>query len=112
MRHLASVVIIQLLLWFKGYGGSTELELPNVKLVGCTEVSLVGFDKCLMIKFSYLEEYAGLNEADGSSEILVGKLYGTDGGCNDDSRVSVSIDRGFYFVCSKGQKLPVNHSYF
>ena len=109
MRQLANVLIIQLLLWSKGYGST---ELPNVKLVGCPEVSMVGFDKCLVIKFSNLEEYAGLNEADGSSEILVGKLYGTDGACNDDSRVSVSIDGGFYFVCSKGQKLPVNHNYY
>jgi len=73
-------------------------ELPNVKLVDCQEVSLIGFDKCLRVKFSYLEEYAGLNKADGSSDVLVGKLYGTDGACNADSRVSLSINGDIYYV--------------
>ena len=77
---------------------ASAVELPNIKLVDCQEVPLLGFDKCLRIKFSYLEEYAGLNEFDGSSDILVGQLYGTDGTCNEDSRLSVSIDGPFYFV--------------
>ena len=91
------------LMWSGGHAeiiarDASAVELPNVKLVDCLEVPLTGFDKCLMIKFSYLEEYAGLNEVDGSSDILVGQLYGTDGTCNEDSRVSVSIDGAFYFV--------------
>ena len=76
-------------------------ELPNVKLVDCQEVSLIGFDKCLRVKFSYLEEYAGLNKADSSSDVLVGKLYGTDGACNVDSRVSLSINGDIYYVRPK-----------
>ena len=75
-----------------------SVELPNVQLVDCPEF-LGGFDKCMKIKFSYQEEYAALNEVDGSSEVLVGKLYSTDGEENTDSRVSVSIDEGdFYYV--------------
>ena len=77
---------------------ASAVELPNIKLVDCQEVPLLGFDKCLRIKFSYLEEYAGLNRVDRSSKVLAGKLYATDGTCNDDSRVSVSIDRNLYFV--------------
>ena len=56
------------------------------------------FDKCLSIKFSYMEEYSGLNGVDRSSNVMVGKLYATDGTCNEDSRVSVSIERNLYFV--------------
>ena len=75
-----------------------SVELPNVQLVDCPEF-LGGFDKCMKIKFSYQEEYAALNEVDGSSEVLVGKLYSIDGEENTDSRVSVSIDEGdLYYV--------------
>jgi len=77
---------------------SSAVELPNVQMVDCPDF-LGGFDKCMKIKFSYQEEYAGLNEVDGSSEVLVGKLYSTDGEENADSRVSVSIDEGdMYYV--------------
>ena len=68
------------------------VELPNIKLVDCNDVSLEDYDKCLRVKFSYLEEYAGLHKVDNSSEILVGKLYSIDGVENEDSRVSVSTD--------------------
>ena len=78
---------------------NVTVELPAVTLIDCQEMeSLRGFDKCLSIKFSYLEEYAGLNRVDRSSRVLAGKLYATDGTCNEDSRVSVSIDRNLYFV--------------
>ena len=58
----------------------------------------MGFDKCLHIKFSYLEEYAGLKEVNGLASVLAGKLYGINGEENVDSRVSVSIDDEFYSV--------------
>ena len=78
---------------------NVTVELPTVTLIDCQEMeSLKGFDKCLSIKFSYLEEYAGLNMVDRSSKVLAGKLYATDGTCNNDSRVSVSIDMNLYFV--------------
>ena len=38
----------------------------------------MGFDKCLHIKFSYLEEYAGLKEVNGLASVLAGKLYGRE----------------------------------
>jgi len=68
-----------------------NVELPNVKFVSCDGISLPGFDKCLSVKFSYLEEYAGLKEQ-GSPDVLVGKLYGLDGTENEDSRVSASFE--------------------
>ena len=78
---------------------NVTVELPTVTLIDCQDIeSLNGFDKCLSIKFSYLEKYAGLNVVDRSSKVLAGKLYATDGTCNNDSRVSVSIDRNLYFV--------------
>ena len=58
----------------------------------------MGFDKCLHIKFSYFEEYAGLKEVNGLASVLAGKLYGINGEENVDSRVSVSIDDDFYYV--------------
>merc|ERR1712212_418329 len=56
----------------------SSVELPNVKFVDCMETVLDGFDSCLSVKFSYLEEYAGLKEQ-GSPQVLVGKLYSKDG---------------------------------
>ena len=82
----------------KFYISLISVELPNVQMVDCPDF-LGGFDECMKIKFSYQEEYAGLNEVDGSSGVLVGKLYSTDGEENADSRVSVSIDEGdMYYV--------------
>ena len=78
---------------------NATVELPTVKLVDCQEkIFLKEFDKCLIVKFSYMEEYAGLNRVGRSSKVLLGKLYATEGTCNEDSRVSVSIERNLYFV--------------
>ena len=75
------------------------MELPNVQLIDCQEAGLsVRYDKCLRIKFTNLEEYAGLIEVGGTPDVLVGKLYGIDGAVNVDSRVSVSIDEDIYYV--------------
>ena len=75
------------------------MELPNVQLTNCQEAGLsVRYDKCLRIKFTDLEEYAGLMEVDGTPDVLVGKLYGIDGTVNVESRVSVSIDEDIYYV--------------
>ena len=100
---LHTIFLHVFLIWSGGHAeiigrDASAVELPNVELVDCQEVPLTGFDMCLRIKFSYLEEYAGMNGLDGSSDILVGQLYGKDGTCNEDSRVSVSIDGAFYFV--------------
>ena len=76
------------------------VELPNVKFVSCDGISLHGFDKCLSVKFSYLEEYAGLKEQ-GSPDVLVGKLYGLDGTENEDSRVSASFESDSDFFVRK-----------
>ena len=58
--------------------------------MSCEEISLTGFDKCLSIKFSYLQEYAGL-KAVGSPNVLVGTLYQKDGKEKPYSRVSASM---------------------
>merc|ERR1711990_56373 len=70
---------------------AANVELPNVKIVDCKETSLAGFNTCLSVTFSYLEEYAGMNTV-GSKNVLVGKLYGLDGTENEDSRVSASFE--------------------
>ena len=76
-----------------------------MKFVSCDGISLHGFDKCLSIKFSYLEEYAGLKEQ-GSPDVLVGKLYGLDGTENEDSRVSASFESDSdFFVRKKSHDL-------
>ena len=62
-----------------------------MKFVDCHVISLSGFDACLSIKFSYLQEYAGLNEV-GSPDTLVGKLYAIDGNEIEESRVSASFE--------------------
>ena len=64
------------------------------------KIPLDGFDSCLSVKFSYLQEYAGLYE-DGSPDVLVGKLYGKDGTENMDSRVSASFESASNFFVSK-----------
>ena len=60
---------------------------------------MLGLDKCLSVKFSYLEEYAGLMEV-GSPNVLVGKLYSTNGTKNRDSRVSASFESDTDFFVS------------
>merc|ERR1712029_693382 len=76
-----------------------SVELPNVKFIDCGDAQLHGFDKCLFVAFSYLEELVGLKEV-GSPEVLVGKLFGLDGTENIDSRVSASFesDTDFFVV--------------
>lgn len=104
MKSTFIIAFVSLVVTFSGAKGKLQkvVELPNVQLVDCQDVvALSGFDKCLKIKFSYLEEYAGLNEADRSTDILVGKLNGTDGAVNEESRVSVSIDGAVYYVSRK-----------
>ena len=59
-----------------------------MKFTDCGEAGLRGFDACLAISFSYLEEFAGLNMVGGSANVMSGKLYDTDGEVNADSRVS------------------------
>merc|ERR1712029_129074 len=71
--------------------GHCSVELPNVKFVDCMEIFMLGLDKCLLVKFSYLEEYAGLMEV-GSPNVLVGKLYSANGTKIRDSRVSASFE--------------------
>ena len=62
-----------------------------------------GNDKCLSIKFSYLEEYAGLNQQ-GSPEVLVGKLYSLDGTEKEGSRVSASFQSYLDFFVREDAK--------
>jgi len=86
-------VFSALLSWIliKSLGLAAKVEIPKVKIVDCKKIPSGVFDKCLSVKFSYVKEYAGL-KAVGSPNVLVGKLYGTDGKVNQYSRVSASFE--------------------
>ena len=74
-------------------------EMPNIKSVECHDIPL-GHRKCLLIEFSTIKEYAGLDEVKENENVFSGKLYATtDGTENTDSRVSLSFgDDGAYVI--------------
>ena len=105
MRLLLAFVIVGFLSFSKTTGNSQfhELfsfkhranfsliiaELPNVKYTGCKEIDIAK-TRCLVIIFSHVTEYAGLDPIHGSLKVLEGKLYDKNKKAKPDSRVSVS----------------------
>ena len=64
---------------------------PNVKRAPCSDLSLSGFDHCLVISQRFHQQYAGLNHYQGSDRVLEGVLVNRNGKQIEDSRVSVTL---------------------
>ena len=68
-------------------------ELPNVKFVDCETISLIGHDRCMVIKYASqnLTEYAGLDLFNGDKDVMGGELYDTSLMVIEESGISLDI---------------------
>ena len=71
---------------------TSNTELPSVKFVDCSTISLLGHDRCMVIVYpeQNLTEYAGLNLRNGDEGVMGGELF--------DTSMTVIADSGMSFV--------------